>query len=119
MSRRTLWFVAGGLLVAFVLAFGVSRYASSKPDGLDKVAIDKGFSSAETPHDFDDSPFAGYSTRGVSDSGLATGTAGVIGVVAVFVVAAGSVWLATRVRHGGTARGDRQPPLVGDSPPPT
>jgi hypothetical protein len=41
VSRRTLVLV--GLLVAVVLAGGVSYFASSSPDGLNKVASDTGF----------------------------------------------------------------------------
>ena len=43
-KRTTTWaVVVGGLLVALGLAFFVSRFASSSPDGLNKVAIDQGF----------------------------------------------------------------------------
>ncbi len=48
-KRKALWlFVVGGLLVALALAFFVSPYASSSPDGLNKVAEDKGFDGVRT-----------------------------------------------------------------------
>lgn len=97
MTRRTVWFLLGGLAVALVLAFGVSRYASSEPDGLEKVAAEHALDSGEEPHALADGPFADYSTRGVEDPGLATGLAGVVGVFATFAVAGGLVWVASRV----------------------
>jgi hypothetical protein len=91
-------FVAAGLLVALALAFFVSPEASSKPDGLDKVAIDQGFSSAERPQRGDDSPLAGYGVRGVGSDRLSTGLSGVIGVVVVFTVAGGAFVVIRRAR---------------------
>lgn len=99
MNRRTAVFVLGGLLVAFVLAFGVSRLASSQPDGLERVAMDKGINAEERDHTLADGPFADYSTQGVDDDGLGTGVAGLVGVVATFVVAGGAVWIAAEVRR--------------------
>ena len=40
MSKRLGWFLAGGLLVALLLAGVVSNFASSSPDGLDATARD-------------------------------------------------------------------------------
>ena len=39
----TVAMIVGGLLIALGLAFFVSRYASSSPEGLNKIAIDQGF----------------------------------------------------------------------------
>jgi hypothetical protein len=99
MSRRTALFLAGGVVVALVLAFGVSRYASSQPDGLNKVASDTRIAADERPHEMADSPFAGYSTRGIASSGTSKGVAGVVGVVVVFVLAGGVVVIAGRRRR--------------------
>jgi hypothetical protein len=95
--------VATGLAVALVLGFGVSRLASSEPDGLERVAADRGLDTAEQPHPLADGPFADYSTRGMEDPGLATGVAGVVGVLATFAVAGALVRAATAHRR---ARGD-------------
>ena len=38
MRRKLGWFVAGGLLVALLLAGVVSNFASGSPDGLDATA---------------------------------------------------------------------------------
>ena len=36
-------FLLGGILVSIIVAGFISYYASSSPDGLEKVAEDKGF----------------------------------------------------------------------------
>jgi hypothetical protein len=84
-------FVAAGLGVALLLAFFVSPEASSKPDGLNKVAIDEGFADDEKAHGLEDGPLAGYGVEGVDDARLSTGLSGVIGVGATFALAGGAV----------------------------
>ena len=105
MSRRSAWFVAGGLVVALVLAFGASRWASTSPDGLEKVAADQAIDAGERPHALADGPLAGYATKGVDDLATATGIAGVVGVAVTFAAAGGLVWLATAA---GRRRRDRE-----------
>jgi cobalt/nickel transport protein len=103
MTRmRLAAFVAAGLLVALALALFVSPEASSKPDGLNKVAIDQGFADQETTHRTGDSPLAGYGVEGVGNDRLGTGLAGIIGVAVTFAVAGGFV-LVLRRRSRGTA----------------
>lgn len=89
--------------MALVLAFGVSRYASSQPDGLERVAADHTIDSDEEAHALADGPFADYTTRGIDDSGLSTGIAGILGVAVTFGVAGGLVWLARRSGHRGAS----------------
>lgn len=84
--RRNTVFVIAGLFTAFVLAGFVSGYASSKPDGLEKVAADEGFADQADDHAFADWPLAGYAVSGIDDERLAGGVAGVIGVTITFVV---------------------------------
>lgn len=79
-SRRLL--IIGGMLVALGLAFFVSPYASNSPDGLNKVAADKGFAGTQQTHATETSPLAGYEVRGVHGK-VSTGIAGVIGVLVV------------------------------------
>jgi hypothetical protein len=81
--------VAMGLVAALALAFFVGPEASSQPDGLNRVAIDKGLADQEQAHALDGSPVAGYSVKGVDDGRLATGLAGVIGVIVTFAVGFG------------------------------
>lgn len=75
------WFFVGGLLVTLIVAGLLSGFASSSPDGLEKVAGDKGVSGQAKPHDMEDSPFADYEVAGVDGDRLATGIAGVTGVL--------------------------------------
>jgi hypothetical protein len=88
-------FIVAGLVVALMLAFFVSPEASSKPDGLNTVAIDEGFAGQEEPHGLEESPVAGYGVEGVDDDRLSTGLAGVIGVTVTFAVT-GGVFLVLR-----------------------
>jgi hypothetical protein len=94
-----------GFVVALLLAGIVSFYASSEPDGLNKVAADKGFNQHEKTHDADDSPFAGYATHGVSNGRISGGLAGVVGVVITFGIG-GAVAYALRRRGGQSGSPD-------------
>lgn len=89
MTRRTTAFVLVGLLVTLLLAGVASFYASDSPDGLERVAADRGLDAAEQPSGVEESPLSGYSTDGIGDDRLAGGTAGVIGVIAAFTVGTG------------------------------
>jgi hypothetical protein len=87
MGRKNLTlFIIGGLIVSLGLAFFVSPWASNSPDGLEKVAIDKGFDDTAEDHALADSPLADYGVRGVDDESLSTGLSGIIGVVITFGV---------------------------------
>lgn len=88
-NTNQLRFLIVGLFVALVLAGVVSYYASSKPDGLEKVAQDKGFIETEQEHASGDSPLAGYGVKGVKNDRLSGGLAGVVGVGLTVVIAGG------------------------------
>lgn len=96
MSRRTVLWV--GLALALLLAGLVSFYASSSPDGLEKVAGDKGFLESADDSATADSPLADYGVAGVDNERLSVGVAGVIGVVVTFVLAGGAFVLLARRR---------------------
>ncbi|MFH9074110.1 energy-coupling factor ABC transporter permease [Streptomyces alboflavus] len=97
-SHRKLW--AAGLVTSLILAGFVSFYASTNPDGLEKVAHDKGFDKGEKEHDAADSPLADYGVKDISNTRLSGGLAGVIGV-GVTVVAGSAVFWAVRRRRDG------------------
>ena len=84
-------FVIAGLLVGAALALLVSPFASTSPDGLERVAEDEGFADAADEHRLGDSPLADYAVRGVDDERVSTGAAGVIGVLLTFGLATGVV----------------------------
>lgn len=98
-SRRipTTWVALGIVAVALLLAGVVSYYASSSPDGLNRVAQDKGFSGTAKNHPAD-RPFAGYATKDVDDQRLSGGLAGVVGVVVVLALAGGVTQVVRRRR---------------------
>ncbi|MFH0521631.1 energy-coupling factor ABC transporter permease [Streptomyces sp. M41] len=95
-SRRTLWI--GGLVTSLVLAGFVSFYASASPDGLERVAEDKGFAESAEDHANADSPLADYGVKDVDNVRLSGGLAGVIGVGATVVAGTGVFWAVRRRR---------------------
>lgn len=99
--------VAVGLVVAAALAAFGSPFASSEPDGLERVAIDEGFPGKTEEHALADLPTAGYRVRGVDDDRLSTGLAGLLGVTLTFLLA-GGVTVAVR----RASRRDRSPAEV-------
>ncbi|WP_328582301.1 energy-coupling factor ABC transporter permease [Streptomyces sp. NBC_00370] len=97
-STRGVW--AAGIVAALVLAGFVSFYASSSPDGLEKVAADKGIDKKTEEHASADSPLADYGVKDISDARISGGLAGVIGVGATVVVGSGVFWAVRRRREG-------------------
>ncbi|MFD6297884.1 energy-coupling factor ABC transporter permease [Streptomyces sp. NPDC060235] len=96
-SHRTVWIT--GLVTSLVLAGFVSFYASASPDGLEKVAKDKGIDAKTEKHATEDSsPLAGYGVKDVSDARVSGGLAGVIGVGVTVVAGTGVFWAIRRRR---------------------
>lgn len=95
--RRLGWFLPVGIAVAALLAGAVSFYASSSPDGLERVAEDKGFIGHATDHALAEQPLADYGEVG----GIPVGVAGLIGVVVTLVVGAALFFAVRRLaeRH--------------------
>lgn len=79
-SAGRAWWVAG-LAIALALAF-LSPLASGSPDGLERVAEDKGF--IDTAQDPAYQIIADYLFPGVENEALATILAGVVGTVILF-----------------------------------
>ncbi|MER5773295.1 energy-coupling factor ABC transporter permease [Streptomyces sp. NPDC002039] len=95
-STKPVWIT--GLVTALVLAGVVSYYASASPDGLEKVAADKGIDAHVEEHASANSPVADYSVKGVGDARLSGGLAGIIGVGVTVVVGTGIFWAVRRRR---------------------
>ncbi|WP_165821255.1 PDGLE domain-containing protein [Nocardioides gansuensis] len=93
---RTRTFLALGLLVCLLVAGVASYYASAHPDGLEHVAEQAGFGHTAEDSATADSPLADYQTRGVEDSRVSGGLAGVAGVALVAVLGGGLFWLVRR-----------------------
>ena len=82
-------FYVSALFVSLLLAGVVSFYASSNPDGLEKVAETVGFIETAEDHAIADSPLADYSVKGVDNERLSVGLSGVIGVLGTAGVSVG------------------------------
>lgn len=95
-------FVAGALAVALLLALLIGPEASSKPDGLNKVAADHGLDSRQQAHALKGGPLAGYGIKGVDDQRMSRGVAGVIGVIVTFALGCGLFGLVRRARRRST-----------------
>jgi hypothetical protein len=99
MKRRHIGFIAGGLGIALLIAL-FSPFASSQPDGLERVAEDKGFSEVA------DSPpyelISDYIFPWVGNEDVATVLSGIVGVLIVAAVAFALGFLL--LRTGGTQR---------------
>ena len=113
MTRNWIILIAIGVAVGlFITLF--SPWASSEPDGLERVAEDKGFidEGGDPPYEV----IADYVFPGFENERLATILAGVVGVLIVTGVSLGvgfGLWALSRERTQARA-GDRSPP---DSPP--
>ncbi|MFJ9040412.1 energy-coupling factor ABC transporter permease [Streptomyces sp. NPDC102406] len=100
-SHRKVWIT--GLVTSLVLAGFVSYYASASPDGLEKVAHDKGIDKKTEEHAAADSPLADYGVKDVSDARLSGGLAGIIGVGVTVVAGTGVFWALRRRRTDDVA----------------
>jgi cobalt/nickel transport protein len=94
MSNRK--FLILGLLISALLAGGASFYASSSPDGLEKVAEDIGFIDTAKDHANSNTALADYGVKGVENERLSVGVAGVIGVIATGAISGGLFLLLRR-----------------------
>ena len=84
--------LAGMVLAALVLASG---FASSRPDGLERVATDHGLATAED-HPAAEGPLSGYETDGIEDPWLSVGVAGLAGSLVVLLLVGGVVLVLRR-----------------------
>jgi len=78
-----------GLAIALVVALLLSPFASSMPDGLERVAKDQGFlEKGEGPPVFA-APVPDYAFPGIHNKEWATSIAGLIGTLAMFGIGYG------------------------------
>jgi cobalt/nickel transport system permease protein len=95
VARRGVWALPlAGLALALMLAAFIRPFASSAPDGLEKVAKSKGFlEQAEGKDVWKKSPVPDYALPGGKSEGIATGLGGVLGTVLVFGLGLGVIKL--------------------------
>lgn len=91
-------FVVAGLALSLVLAGGASYYASTQPDGLEKVAGDVGFLDSAKESAVEDSPLAGYGVAGIENERISGGLAGVIGVASTAAISFGLFYALRRFK---------------------
>ena len=101
MQHNFRLFVVAGLLVGLGLAILVSPFASSQPDGLEKVAEEQEFADAGREHDLADGPLADYGVERVDDEEVGTATAGLIGTLLTFGIGMGLFALLRTLRRRG------------------
>jgi len=116
-ARGRLWsFVLAALVVSAALALLVSPFASSSPDGLERVAADESFEDAAQAPVWRLPPLPDYQLPGIENEALATGLAGLLGTLVLFAVVLGLGRLlgAPRRRAPATlAHGPEIHPLAG------
>jgi hypothetical protein len=81
------------LALAVGLAAAASPFASSSPDGLERVAEDKAFIDAGQSQS---GPITDYAFPGIDDERVATGIAGFTGTLIVFALGFGVAAAARR-----------------------
>lgn len=78
-NRRPLKAFIAISATVIVLLVAASPFASSSPDGLEKIADDTGIAAGTKQSPTVDSPLAGYSVTGIDDEVVATSVSGIIG----------------------------------------
>lgn len=97
--NKTKWITM--LVATFAVAGLLSPWASSSPDGLERVAEDHGFlDSAKTVLNW--APIPDYEVAGLSGNALKVGSAGVIGVLVMLA----ALWVVSRNYGGRDKQGD-------------
>ena len=101
---KTKWWLIS--LVACLALVSLSPLASSSPDGLERVAEDKGFISLAR-----EAPFqiiADYVFPGIENEAVATILAGIIGTLILFGIAYALSWLLAARKKESPYQGQRQ-----------
>ncbi len=94
------YFIVAGLIVSVFLAFFISPFASSYPDGLERVATNHGFIQKGEKNVWSHSPIADYLFPGIKSEFLAKGLAGLVGTLIVFALSYG-IFLVIRKLSAG------------------
>ncbi len=87
MNKSLKNFYLSFFFVALFLAGVISFYASSSPDGLEKVAEEIGFIDTAKDSAVANSPLSDYGVVGITNERLSVGISGIIGVIITGIVA--------------------------------
>lgn len=85
-----------GLAVALILAALLSPFASSLPDGLERVAKDLGFIEKGEGAEVVRAPIPDYRMPGLDSEGVSTAASGAAGTLAMFGIGLGVACLLRR-----------------------
>jgi hypothetical protein len=92
MKRRVDGFMLVGLGICLLMALFISPFASSNPDGLEKVAETKGFASKGEEWKFwKHAPLADYEIARIKNKDVSTAISGLVGTLTIFLLALG-IW---------------------------
>lgn len=93
--------IIAGLFISVALAVFISPCASQQPDGLEKVAEDKGFIEKSEGKEVFRAPIPDYTLPGIKSKTVATSLAGLLGtlIVAGITFGIGYLWLRWRRRR--------------------
>jgi cobalt/nickel transport protein len=93
MNKRIIYFV----LFTLILAIFVSPFASSKPDGLERVAHDLGFIENEKSPLYE--VFPDYSLAFIPIEYISTAFSGLLGLCIIAILTLASLWLVRKVNR--------------------
>jgi len=88
--------LVAGFVLALLIAGVASYYASGHPDGLEYVAGQTGLLDEATDSATARGPFADYNTKGIDNSRLSGGVAGLVGTGVVALLSGGLFWIIRR-----------------------
>ncbi len=94
-----------GLLLAVAIAVFLSPFASPSPDGLERVAEDKGFLHLAEGVELIKAWMPDYVFPGIASEALATSLAGLVGTLLVFGVLSGVGLILARWGKAPDSRG--------------
>lgn len=100
MSKVSNRFFLFFFLASITIAGALSFYASSHPDGLEKVAETEGFLNTAKDSAVSGSPLADYGVSGVANERLSVGLSGLLGVLVTAAVAFGIFHISRRLGKG-------------------
>jgi len=92
-------FMIAGAFAAMFIAGVLSFYASSNPDGLEKVGESIGFIETAQDSAVADSPLADYGVAGVENARISGGLAGLIGITVTAAVSYAVFAAVKRKKH--------------------